>query len=93
VTVLESLKARAGVLVSGAASFVVVIGGMRLASGEPLVEPQSDTGIVVGVAMVALFLFINDTRGGATMSLRTLADPHPAGFRRPPSPASRLGTC
>ena len=64
-TVLESLKARAGLLVCGAASFVVVIGGMRLASGEPLVEPRSDIGIVVGVAMVALFLIINDTRGGA----------------------------
>jgi hypothetical protein len=63
VTVLESLKNRAGLLVSGAAAFVVVIGGMRLASGEPLVQPQADAGIVVGVAMVALLFIINDTRG------------------------------
>jgi hypothetical protein len=60
VTVLESLRNRAGLIVSGAASFVV-IGGMRLAGGEPLVQPQSDVGIVAG----ALFLVINDTRGGA----------------------------
>ena len=65
VTVLESLRNRAGLLVSGAASFVVVIGGMRLASGEPLIQPQTDVGIVIGVAMVALFFVLNDTRGGA----------------------------
>ena len=63
-TVLESLKNRAGVLVSGAASFAVVIGGMRFASGEPLVQPQTDAGVVIGTAMVALYFVITDTRGG-----------------------------
>ena len=63
-TVLESLKNRAGLIVSGAASFVVLLGGMRLASGEPLVQPQTDLGIVIGIAMVALYLVLNDTRGG-----------------------------
>ena len=64
-TVLELLKNRAGFIVSGVASFIVVIGGMRLAAGEPLVQPQTDVGIVVGVAMVALFFVVNDARGGA----------------------------
>jgi hypothetical protein len=64
VTVLESLRNRAGLIVSGAASFVVVIGGMRLMSGEPLVQPRTDLGIVIGIAMVALYFVINDTRGG-----------------------------
>ena len=64
-SVLESLGNRAGLLVSGAASFIVVIGGMRLASGEPLIQPQTDVGIVIGVAMVALFFVLNDSRGGA----------------------------
>ena len=63
-TVFESLKERAGLIVSGAASFVVVIGGMRLMSGEPLVQPQTDLGVVIGIAMVALYFVINDTRGG-----------------------------
>jgi multisubunit Na+/H+ antiporter MnhC subunit len=66
-TALESLKDRARLLVSGAASFVLVVGGMRLASGEPLVQPLADagilTGILIGVAVVALFLVINDTLG------------------------------
>ena len=64
-SVLEALKNRAGLLVSGAASFVAVIGGVRLAGGEPLIQPTTDVGIVVGIAMVALFLVIDDTRGGA----------------------------
>jgi hypothetical protein len=63
-SVIESLKSRGGVLVSGALSFIVVIGGMRLTGGEPLVQPQTDVGILIGVAMVALFFVINDTRGG-----------------------------
>ena len=63
-TVLESLKNRAGLIASGAASFIVVVGGMRLASGEPLVQPQTDVGIVVGIAMVALYFVLTDTRGG-----------------------------
>ena len=63
-TVLESLRNRAGLIVSGVASFAVVIGGMRFAGGEPLVQPQTDFGIVIGVAMVALYFVLNDTRGG-----------------------------
>jgi hypothetical protein len=64
VTVLESLKNRAGLIVSGAASFAVVIGGMRFASGEPLLQPQADLGVLVGIAMVALYFVLTDTRGG-----------------------------
>ncbi len=63
-TVLESLKSRAGLILSGAASFVVLVGGLRLASGEPLVQPRIDLGIVIGIAMVSLYLVLNDTRGG-----------------------------
>lgn len=63
-TVLDSLKNRSSVLVSGAVSFAVVIEGMRLAAGEPLVQPQTDLGVVIGAAMVALYFVIADTRGG-----------------------------
>jgi hypothetical protein len=41
----RSLKRRAGLFVKAAASFLVAIGGLRLASGEPLVRPQNDVGI------------------------------------------------
>ena len=63
-TIFESLRNRAGLIASGAASFVVLVGGMRLASGEPLVQPQADVGVVVGIAMVALYFVLSDARGG-----------------------------
>jgi hypothetical protein len=63
-SVLESLKSRAGLLASGVMSFIVVIGGVRLAGGEPLLQPQTDVGIPIGAVVVALFFVINDTRGG-----------------------------
>ncbi len=63
-SVLDSLKARASLILSGAVSFVVVIGAMRFADGAPLVQPQADVGVVAGVALVTLFLVFNDTRLG-----------------------------
>ena len=63
-SVLESLKSRAGVLASGTMSFILAMGGIRLNGGEPLVQPQMEVGILIGVAMVALFFVISDTRGG-----------------------------
>ncbi len=63
-TVIESLRNRAGLIASGAASFAVLVGGLRLASGEPLVQPQTDLGIVIGIAMVVLYFVLTDTRGG-----------------------------
>jgi hypothetical protein len=63
-TVLESLKDRAGLIVSGVGSFVVVIGGMRLAAVESRVQPQTDFGIAIGIAMVVLYFVLNDRRGG-----------------------------
>jgi hypothetical protein len=61
--VLESLRSRADLHASGVLSFMVVIGGVRLASIEPLVQPQAD---VIGIAMAPLFFVLNDTRGGAS---------------------------
>jgi len=64
VTVLESLRSRAGLIVSGGVSFLVLVGGVRLASGEALVQPRADVGIVIGISMVALYFVLSDTRGG-----------------------------
>ncbi len=57
-TVFESLKNREGLMVFGAASFVV-IGAMRLGAGELL---------VVGVALVSLSLVVNQARRRLMMS-------------------------
>ena len=42
----RSLKRRAGLLVKAAASFLVVVCGLRLASGEPLVRHQNEVAVV-----------------------------------------------
>jgi hypothetical protein len=65
VRAVESLKSRGSLILLGAISFVVVIAGMRFAGGDPLLQPQADIGIVAGVALVILFLVLNDTRGEA----------------------------
>ena len=66
-TLLDSVKNCAGFILSGAASFIVVIGAVRLAAGEPLVQPQADAGIVAGVALVTLFLVVKDRLAGRAM--------------------------
>ena len=45
-TVLDSLKKRAGVLVAGGVSFALVLFVMRWSAGDPLVQPKSDIGVV-----------------------------------------------
>jgi hypothetical protein len=62
VTVIESLRKNVRFLLSGFASAVVVFGLMRWSNGEPLVQPQSDLGLVLGVILVAAFMVLNDLR-------------------------------
>jgi len=57
---LDSLKKRAGTLVMGALSFVAIPAVMRLANGQPQLQPSGGVGIVIGVALVALFFVISD---------------------------------
>jgi len=64
-TALQSLKSRAGLLAAGGLSFLAALGLMRYSSGEPLVQPSADLGVVIGLAMVALFFVVSDTRGSA----------------------------
>jgi hypothetical protein len=61
-TVLESLKKRAGFLVVGGVSFALALGVTRYFGEQPLVQPQSDLGILLGLALVMLFFVHNDTR-------------------------------
>ncbi len=62
-TIVESLRARSGILVGGGLSFVAALAAFRGWSGDPLVQPSGDTGIVIGFAMVALFFVISEPRG------------------------------
>ena len=64
-TVLESLKKRASFLIIGGVSFALALGVTRYGAGAPLVQPKTDVGILIGLALVALYFVINDTRGGS----------------------------
>ena len=63
-TVLESLKKRAHILIADGVSFALVLFVMRWSAGEKLLQPQSDFGVLIGLALVALYFVITDTRNG-----------------------------
>ena len=63
-TVLESLKKRAGLLIAGGVSFALVLGVLRWSAGDRLLQPQSDLGVLIGLALVAVYFVITDTRNG-----------------------------
>ena len=63
-TALDSLKKRAGVLVAGGVSFALVLVVMRWSAGDPLVQPKSDIGVLIGLVLVADYFVITDTRDG-----------------------------
>ena len=63
-TVAESLKKRAVFIGIGAVSFALALGVTRYGAGEPLVQPQSDVGVLIRLALVALYFVITDTRNG-----------------------------
>jgi hypothetical protein len=59
---LEPLRKRAGLLGAGLGSFLVILAVMRWWSGEPIFQPSGDLGIVIGVAMIALYFVLSDAR-------------------------------
>ena len=63
-TALDSLKKRAGLLVAGGLSFALVLFVMRWSAGDPLVQPKSDIGVLIGLVLVAVYFVITDTRDG-----------------------------
>lgn len=65
-TVLESLKKRAGLLVAGGVSFALVLAVLRWSAGDALVQPKSDFGVLIGLVLVAVYFVINDTRNGGS---------------------------
>jgi len=69
----KSLRKRAGLLIAGLASFLVLLAAMRWWSGEPILQPSSDVGIVIGVALVALYFVLSDARASKASPERARA--------------------
>jgi hypothetical protein len=63
VTIVESLRKNAAFLLSGLLSGLLVLGVWRQWSGEPLFQPQSDFGILIGAALITFYVVFADMRG------------------------------
>ena len=61
-TVIESLRKNATLLLTGLGSAIVALILMRQSSGEPLFQPQSDFGVLLGAFVVAAFVVFRDMR-------------------------------
>ncbi|MBB4199162.1 hypothetical protein CCR94_17715 [Rhodoblastus sphagnicola] len=61
-TVLESLRKNARFLISGFGSAIVLLLVWRAFDGAPLIQPQSDLGIVLGALLVAGYVVFQDLR-------------------------------
>jgi hypothetical protein len=62
VTLAESLRKNASFLLLGFGSAIVALVVMRQSSGEPLFQPQSDFGVVIGAVLVTAFVVFKDMR-------------------------------
>jgi hypothetical protein len=62
-SVADSLRKNAAVLLTGLVTGILVLVMMRQSSGEPLFQPQSDFGIVLGALLVTTFVVFRDLRG------------------------------
>jgi hypothetical protein len=60
VIVLRILAKNAGFLFFGFFSAIIALVAMRAWSGEPWFQPHSDFGILIGAALVAIFVVIKD---------------------------------
>ncbi|MCW2316386.1 hypothetical protein SAMN06265338_101566 [Rhodoblastus acidophilus] len=61
-TVIESLRKNARFLGSGIFSAVALLLVWRAVNGAPLIQPQSDFGIVLGALAVTAYVVIQDLR-------------------------------
>lgn len=61
-TVVESLRKNARFLISGLGSAILVLILWRAVNGAPLIQPQSDFGILLGGLAVTAYVVIQDMR-------------------------------
>jgi hypothetical protein len=62
VTVQQSLRKNAAFLLAGLGSALVALILMRQSGGEPLFQPQSDLGVLLGAVVVAGYVVYKDMR-------------------------------
>jgi hypothetical protein len=60
VIILRILAKHAAFLFFGFFSAIAAILVMRASAGEPWFQPQSDFGILIGAALVAIFVIVRD---------------------------------
>jgi hypothetical protein len=60
VIILRILAKNAAFLFFGFFSAIAVLLAMRAWAGEPWFQPQSDFGILIGAALVAIFVVVRD---------------------------------
>ncbi|WP_294536839.1 hypothetical protein [uncultured Rhodoblastus sp.] len=61
-TVGQSLRKNVAFLLAGLGSGIVALILMRRSGGEPLFQPQSDFGILIGAVLVAVYTVYRDLR-------------------------------
>ncbi len=61
-TLGQSLRKNAHFLISGFTSAILVLGLMRWSEDQPLIQPASDVGVLIGAVLVAGFIVFKDLR-------------------------------
>ena len=69
-TPLRSLMKHARGMTAGLVSFLLILGLLRWSNGEPLIEPKSDVGILIGVALIALYFVISDANSSKARPIK-----------------------
>jgi uncharacterized membrane protein YhhN len=62
VTIGQALGKSVGFLILGVISYVAVLAVMRASAGENIFQPQSDYGILLGAAIVAVIVIARNLR-------------------------------
>jgi hypothetical protein len=77
VIILRILVKNAGFLFFGFFSAIAALVAMRAWAGEPWFQPQSDFGILIGAALVAIYVVVKDLPKSLPKNLRdSNGNPH-----------------
>jgi len=76
VIILRILAKNAGFLFFGFFSAIAALVAMRASAGEPWFQPQSDFGVLIGFALVAIFVVVKDLPKNLRDSSRKALNSH-----------------